>query len=288
MTTAAEAYLAEIEAERSRREARLRGDASWFNVVGLHWLREGTSTVGSAASNDIVLPGGPSHAGVIEVRDGIATLDAHGGTLTVDGRKVDHRLLVPDTEPDTTEVVLGQVRFHAILRAGRLALRVVDLDSAARRAFAGLDYFALDPAWRITGWLEPPTSSELDFPTILGTHQQERLVGTVRFEIGAQSKRLAAISDGDGEGLFLIFGDGTNGIDTYSSGRYLYTGSPAANGTVALDFNLAINPPCAFTHAATCSLPPPANQLAIRVTAGEKAYSGPVAGPPEPPAAPAA
>jgi uncharacterized protein (DUF1684 family) len=136
--------------------------------------------------------------------------------------------------------------------------------------------------------LEQPTSPELDFPTILGTHEPERLAGTVRFEMGARTHRLAAIGDGDGGGLFLIFGDGTNGVDTYSSGRYLYTGTPAANGAVALDFNLAINPPCAFTHVATCSLPPPANQLAIRVTAGEKAYSGPVAGPPEPPAAPAA
>ena len=283
MTTVAEAqYLADVEADRSRREERLRGDASWFNVVGLHWLREGMSTVGSAASNDIVLPGGPSHAGVIDVRDGIATLNAHGGTLTVDGREVDHRVLVPDTEPEPAEVVLGQVRFHAISRAGRLALRVVDLDSAARRAFAGLDYFAVDPAWRISGWLELPTTPELDFPTILGTHEPERLAGTVRFEMGARTHRLAAI--GDGEGLFLIFGDETNGIETYSSGRYLYTEPPASDGAVMLDFNLGINPPCAFTHAATCSLPPPTNRLAIRVTAGEKAYSGPVAGPPEPPA----
>jgi uncharacterized protein (DUF1684 family) len=41
-----------------------------------------------------------------------------------------------------------------------------------------------------------------------------------------------------------------------------------------LDFNRAINPPCAFTPFATCPLPPKENQLPIAVTAGEKDYRG--------------
>jgi len=43
-------------------------------------------------------------------------------------------------------------------------------------------------------------------------------------------------------------------------------------GTVWIDFNQAINPPCMFTPYATCPLPPPKNRLAIEVTAGEKVY----------------
>jgi len=42
---------------------------------------------------------------------------------------------------------------------------------------------------------------------------------------------------------------------------------------VILDFNKAINPPCAFTAYATCPLPPPQNRLTLAVTAGEKKYS---------------
>jgi uncharacterized protein len=39
---------------------------------------------------------------------------------------------------------------------------------------------------------------------------------------------------------------------------------------VILDFNRAVNPPCAFTIFATCPLPPKQNQLTIAVTAGER------------------
>ena len=44
--------------------------------------------------------------------------------------------------------------------------------------------------------------------------------------------------------------------------------------TSIVDFNLAYNPPCAFTDFATCPLPPQQNQLAVRIEAGEKAYHG--------------
>jgi uncharacterized protein (DUF1684 family) len=39
-----------------------------------------------------------------------------------------------------------------------------------------------------------------------------------------------------------------------------------------LDFNRAINPPCAFTPYATCPLPPRQNMLTVAVRAGEKDY----------------
>ena len=46
----------EIDAWRAQREAGLRAPDGWLSVVGLHWLREGTSTVGSAKGSDILLP----------------------------------------------------------------------------------------------------------------------------------------------------------------------------------------------------------------------------------------
>jgi uncharacterized protein (DUF1684 family) len=41
---------------------------------------------------------------------------------------------------------------------------------------------------------------------------------------------------------------------------------------VEVDFNRAVNPPCAFTPYATCPLPPPENYLPLAVTAGEKIW----------------
>ena len=49
---------------------------------------------------------------------------------------------------------------------------------------------------------------------------------------------------------------------------------PPVNGKVVLDFNQAINPPCAFTPFATCPLPPYQNRLKLKVEAGEKKYAG--------------
>ena len=39
-----------------------------------------------------------------------------------------------------------------------------------------------------------------------------------------------------------------------------------------IDFNKAVNPPCAFTPYATCPLPPRQNWLPVRIDAGELTY----------------
>jgi uncharacterized protein (DUF1684 family) len=41
---------------------------------------------------------------------------------------------------------------------------------------------------------------------------------------------------------------------------------------VTIDFNRAVNPPCAFTPYATCPLPPRVNWLPVRIEAGELTY----------------
>ncbi|MBL7962006.1 DUF1684 domain-containing protein, partial [bacterium] len=72
--------------------------------------------------------------------------------------------------------------------------------------------------------------------------------------------------------LFIIFGDKTNGFDTYGGGRFLYAKMPRADDKVIIDFNKAYNPPCVFTEFATCPLPPSQNKLPIKITAGEKMW----------------
>ena len=39
---------------------------------------------------------------------------------------------------------------------------------------------------------------------------------------------------------------------------------------VALDFNFAYNPDCAFSAFTTCPLPPDENRIGVRVPAGER------------------
>jgi uncharacterized protein len=93
--------------------------------------------------------------------------------------------------------------------------------------------------------------------------------GTVSFTIGGQTYRLEALLESDdADELFFMFKDGTSNKTTYGAGRYLYAPLPK-DGHVTLDFNRAMNPPCAFTRFATCPLPPVPNRLTVPIPAGE-------------------
>ena len=80
--------------------------------------------------------------------------------------------------------------------------------------------------------------------------------------------KLRAIGQKDGS-LWFVFRDRTSGRTTHGGARQLDADAPR-NGVVVLDFNKAINPPCAFTDFAVCPLPPPENVLPFRIEAGEK------------------
>lgn len=78
-------------------------------------------------------------------------------------------------------------------------------------------------------------------------------------------------------GLFLPFGDATNGAETYAAGRYLLDtakgadlgGDPGA-GTLIVDANFAFQPSCAFDPRWACPLAPPESRLRVPVEAGER------------------
>jgi uncharacterized protein (DUF1684 family) len=73
----------------------------------------------------------------------------------------------------------------------------------------------------------------------------------------------------DDNSFDIIFKDLTAGKTTYNAGRYLTT-EIAKGDHVVIDFNVAYNPPCAFTEFATCPLPLPQNILPVAIEAGEK------------------
>jgi uncharacterized protein (DUF1684 family) len=109
---------------------------------------------------------------------------------------------------------------------------------------------------------------------VLGMELDMLSPGAVVFERDGHEWRLdALLEEPDADSLFVMFADGTSGHETYGAGRFLYTPLPV-DGRVAIDFNKAYSPPCAFTSFATCPLPPPQNRIGLRVTAGELAYRG--------------
>jgi uncharacterized protein (DUF1684 family) len=162
-----------------------------------------------------------------------------------------------------------------IARGTRLAVRTWDLASPLRETFAGIEHWPVDAAWRLDARFEPTPGRTLAVPDVFGEVEPQESPGDVVFEHGGASHRLQALRGGDDGQLWLIFGDATNGADSYGGGRYLYTDPPGPDGSVAVDFNRAYNPPCVFTPYATCALPWAPNRLPIRIEAGERIYGAP-------------
>jgi uncharacterized protein (DUF1684 family) len=223
-----------------------------------------------------VLPAGkaPATLGTIRLADGKARLEvASGVDVTHEGKRVESLPLQSDEEGDPTLVRHGTLSFHLIKRGNRLGVRVRDSASEARREFHGIASYPVRSAWRVTGRLEPyPPGKTIAVPNVLGTVSNDKSPGAVVFKVGGKTYRIDAVEEQGSEELFLIFGDRTNGFETYGAGRFLYIARPGPDGKVVVDFNKAYNPPCAFTAYATCPLPPPQNRLALRVEAGEKEY----------------
>jgi uncharacterized protein (DUF1684 family) len=264
-----------LEWRQERLQSLTAGDG-WLTLTGLFWLEEGESTCGSDPGSDVVLPASaPRRTGVLKRAGGEVELVLEPGVeATIDGRPAGRATLATDAGGEPTRVELGTVSFYLIERDGRIGVRVKDRDHPHLKDFRGLDYYPVDLRWRVDARFEPyDPPKKVPVPTVLGTISEEESPGAVVFRLAAHDHRLDALPGGDGE-LFFVFGDKTNGGETYGGGRFLYAPVADAGGRVVLDFNRSYNPPCAFTPFATCPLPPPENKLGLAVRAGEKKYGG--------------
>jgi uncharacterized protein (DUF1684 family) len=277
----ANAYQAEIEKYRAARLERLKSPTGWLTLIGLEWLKDGRNTVGAAKDNDIVLAAGPAHMGTVTLSKGRATFetDASAGmpnSITVDGKRVKKTVLTDDASGEPSVVQAGTVTFYVIDRNGRKGLRVKDTNAKTRTGFTKIDFYPIDPSWRIEAKFTPfDPPHTLEIPNVIGQIDKMPVPGKVEFERDGKKYTLLPVIEqpGDKE-LYYIFADGTSAKETYGGGRFFYSDMPK-DGKVVIDFNKAYNPPCAFTPHATCPLAPPENRLALRVTAGEKKYHGP-------------
>lgn len=269
-------YEDELNAERAARVQRLTAPDGWLSLIGLHFLKVGDNTVGSAADNQVVLAAGPARVGnVVVTADGTARLQVTPGVeAKVNGAPVLSAELGDGRTGRPVTVTCGTVSFFVIERGGRLALRVRDTESKRRQEFAGIDYFPVDPTWRIEATWEPyPRPREVPIKNIIGQESKALVLGRAVFTRDGHTIALVPLQESPDEPLFFVISDLTSGEETYGAARFVYA-DPPRDGRVVLDFNRAINPPCAFTPFATCPLPPPDNAMPIAVRAGEKNYRG--------------
>jgi uncharacterized protein (DUF1684 family) len=264
-----------LEEWKRRRDEALRRDDGWLTLVGLHWLEEGSWSLGSAPGSDLRTDeGAPPIVGRVRLDGETVVFEAHPGVeVLLAGDPIEAISMAADVTGDPTVLSVGKLRFHLIERDGRFALRVKDSAHPALATFAGMEYFDEDPAWRIEArWIayEPPR--QIEVPNILGTVAVQPVLGALEFEVDGETFRLEPTGESLDE-LFLVFGDLTNRDGrTYGGGRFLVV-PPPRDGKVVVDFNRAYNPPCVFTPYATCPLPPERNKLPIAIPAGEKMYA---------------
>jgi len=268
----AEAYRAEVLQWRADRLERLKAPYGYLSLVGLFWLNEGSSSIGSAPDNDLVFPAmsapyigelQTSPAGVVLIVDPDADV-RHGED------QVTSILISDDTTDSPVTLTHGTLAWTVIKRDERFALRLRDFEHPGIDTFPPLEYFPIDPTLRLTATLrryDEPRVVEVD-TVIEGLGYRPESPGLVAFEINGTVHELEAYASGDS--LFYVFGDATTGHETYPAGRFVYSAVPGKDGKTVLDFNKAYNPPCAFNDFATCPVASPRNRLAIRIEAGEK------------------
>jgi uncharacterized protein (DUF1684 family) len=171
-------------------------------------------------------------------------------------------------------IAIGKVSLAVHVTGGRLALRVRDPDGAPARAFAGFDWFPIDPANRVIGrFIRDPTPAKLPVMNTFNGVDMYDTEGVIEFELRGQALHLRPFTTRPMR-FYIVFRDASSGVETYEAARFLYA-DLQADGRVVLDFNQAYNPPCAFNEYTTCPIPLKENVLPVKVLAGEKAYRKP-------------
>jgi uncharacterized protein (DUF1684 family) len=268
-------YKTEVDKFHTQRTQDIGGETGWAALTDLRWLENGRFTIGRAPSNAIRLsaPSSPELLGTLTVTPRAVTLQvAPGVTALVKGKAVTD-IEVPSNVAPASGISVGSMTLAVIARGDRRGLRVCDRVSPTRVNFRGLRWYPTDGKWRVEAAFIPHQPvPRMRVQNIIGQTVEMANPGAASFTVNGRQYQLEALLESaDANELFFMFRDATSGKATYGAGRYLYTPLPK-DGHVTLDFNLATNPPCAFTEFATCPLPPVKNRLLIPIEAGELDY----------------
>lgn len=181
--------------------------------------------------------------------------------------------------PDYETKVFREIHDKGIRNPETTPLLPIDLQN-----FKGLNYFDFDAKYRIkANFVKTTERKSFLMPTSTGGSRKYLKIGDLSFELNGKSFSLGAYAfewasdhpkaKEEITQVFIPFKDLTNGEETYSAGRYVYARIPKDGEDAILDFNLAINPNCAYGNESfACTLPPKENFLQVEIKAGEKKF----------------
>jgi uncharacterized protein (DUF1684 family) len=259
--TATTDYLASLEAWKARRLKALKAPNGWLNIIGRWWLSPGRLTVGSGPENDLVLSAGPAKLGTVEQDE--------QGSVTFTPANGEPPIRVEPDKHHPPQFTVDGLLVEITTLNGENALRIRDTHSTEAEKLAPLEYFPPRPELRIVArWVPYAEPQQLTINTSKDIETEVEATHKAVFELEGRHVELVA-THGTPERPQFVIRDLTSRDTTYPACRFVY-GEEVTDETIVVDFNKAINPPCAFTEFAVCPLPPPGNVLPIRIEAGEK------------------
>jgi hypothetical protein len=257
---------------RAKHETDYRRD--WVSIAGLHSLKPGANTAGSAKTNDIVLPDSvPAALGTFVLNGQQVRFEpAPGARVKLKDLHVAEPIdLRDDRGPNADELLIGDVRLVVHVSGERRSIRVRDPNGPLAKTFLGFTWFPIEPQWRVTGrFIRDAQPRRIKVLNTFGDVDEYNSEGVVEFSLLGQTLRLRPFTTRP-KRFYFVFRDASSGQETYEAARFLYS-DLLDDGTTVLDFNMAYNPPCAFNPYTTCPIPLRENNLPVKLLAGEKAY----------------
>jgi uncharacterized protein (DUF1684 family) len=254
-----------------QRRKDLKAPDGWINLTGLFWLEKGKISMGRVSKNGIAIdhPDMPELAGDLTVTENEIIWTTHPGSrVLLNNEAVNSLVIYNTTQTHQPQLAIGSLRFNVIVRGDKKGIRLRDLNAPALKQFKAPPRFPVNQKWKIPAAFEPIPSGTIAIQNVLGQVNREASPGQLVFTYQQKTYRLDVLNEGNY--WFVLFADATSGKSTYPTGRFLYVAKNKETDQVYLDFNLAFNPPCAFTNFATCPIPPAQNRLPFAVSAGEK------------------
>jgi uncharacterized protein (DUF1684 family) len=234
-------------------------------VTHLHWL-------GTSATR---LDGAPGTWSV--GNDVVRVVLEPGETLQQDGEELNGASgadlrFGPIPERGGINLRSGDTVIELAKRGGEYIVRPRHPENALLTRYIGTPAYEADPAFAVTGTFVPFTKPRATTvgAAVEGIQHVYEAPGEIRFRLAGQDLTLTAFNGHAPGTLSVLFTDATSGTTTYAANRSLTVGAPGPDGTVLLDFNRAVNLPCAYTDLATCPLPPFENRLPVAIEAGEQ------------------
>ena len=189
-------------------------------------------------------------------------------------------ITVLHTCKDQKRYIPNLTEFQKVLNSSFKDVTKSPLSKEDRQNFISLEFFDFDSSYVVKGILIPfQKDSIFDMKTNTDRMHSYNKYGKIKINLSETSIELNVYKDQeltndqiDNDELFLPFYDNTNGITTYSGGRYIDL-KVGKDSIIYIDFNKAYNPYCVYNYKFSCPIVPSGNYIAFDINAGVKDYN---------------